>query len=128
MSEIETKPKEENDFNKELFNLNLDKVSLTHIKEMIKMSKNGPKYFIDLFDHYSKCRPHQHNVCKELVDCVYSCFPEQINEIQQNIRNTEILKFIIFPEEFQINENKEQKEMFSLLQKDDIDGFISFLS
>ena len=29
---------------------------------------------------------------------------------------------------FPINESKEQKEIFLLLQKDDIDGFISFLS
>ena len=37
-------------------------------------------------------------------------------------------KNCIFPEEFPKNENKEQQEMFLLLQNDDIDGFISFLS
>ena len=31
----------------------------------------------------------------------------------------------MFPEEFPIEENKEQKEMFLILQKDYIDGFIS---
>ena len=35
----------------------------------------------------------------------------------------------MFPEDFPIDESKEQqKEMFLLLQKDDIDGFVSFLS
>ena len=43
-------------------------------------------------------------------------------------KDTDILKFIIFPEEFPIIENKEQKEMFFILEKDDIDGFLSFLS
>ena len=33
----------------------------------------------------------------------------------------------MFPEEFPMNESK-QNEMFLLLEKDDIDGFISFLS
>ena len=34
------------------------------------------------------------------------CFPEIINELQHDIKeNTNLLKFIIFPEEFPINEN-----------------------
>ena len=37
-------------------------------------------------------------------------------------------KSIIFPEEPPIKENKEQNEMLLLLEKDDIYGFISFLS
>ena len=138
MSDIESKLKEENEFIKELFNSNGDEAQLQHLKEVIqnfiKQSKqtNFSNYLIGLLNFYSACRPHQQHFTKELVECIYSCFPEQINEIQQFIKsyNSEynFLKFIIFPEEFPMNESKEQKEMFLLLQKDDIDGFLSFLS
>ena len=127
----EMKLKEENENNKELFNFS--GFQLKHMKELftnyIRNSKNGLNYFISFLDFYSKCRPHQHTVSKELVECIYSCFSEEIEEIKQNIKeDTEVLTFIMFPEEFPINKNKEQNEMFLLLQKDDIDGFISFLS
>ena len=129
MNEIISKLNEENEFIRELFNLNGDETQLQQIKDIIQNSDNGPYYFIKLFDHYSFCRPNYHNISKALVECIYSCFPEQINEIQQNIKdNTYILQFTIFPEEFPRNKNKEQNKMFLLLQKDDIDGFISFLS
>ena len=132
MSEIESKLNEENENIKELFSFNGGKSQLKHIKEhfidFIKNSNNGSNYFIELLYHYSKCRPHQQHVSKELVECFYSCFPEQINEIQQKIKHAFLLKFIIFPEEFPIDENKEEKEMFLLLQKDDFVGFISYLS
>ena len=95
---------------------------------LIKNSKNGSIFFINLLDFYALRRPHNHHVPTELVECVYPCFPGQINEIQQNIKNASILKFIIFPEEFPINESEQQKEMFLILQKDDTDEFISFLS
>ena len=134
MNDIEKTLKEENENNKELFNLNGNEAQLKHIKEVfLKSVQRGSNYyyyyFIQLLEHYSQCRPRQHYISKELVECIYSCFPEQINEIQEYIKeDTDILKFIIFPEEFTINENKKHMEMFSLLQKDDIDGFISFLS
>ena len=132
MSEINSKLKEENENTKEIFDFNGDKSKLNHLKELftdlVKNSENGPDYFVDFLVYYSKCRPYQHTVSKILIECVYSCFPEQINEIQQEIKNTNFLKFVLFPEEFPINESEEQKEMFSFLQKDDIDGFISFLS
>ena len=130
MSDIESKMKEENEFNKELFNFN--GYEPQHLKELftrsLKNSINDPNSFIQLLDNYSKCRPDQHNISKELVECVFSYFPEQIYEIQQEIKQTKILKFIIFPEEFPRKGSKEQNEIFLLLQKDDIDGFISFLS
>ena len=128
MSEIETKLKEENEFIKELFNFNGNEAQLKNLKEMITNKQNSPNYFIQLLEYYSKCRPNHHNVSRELTECIYSCFQEQINEIQQYIRKTTkifkipyMLKFIMFPEEFPINENKEQQEMFSLLQIDDVD-------
>ena len=131
MSEIQIK--EMNESHKELFNFNGGEAQLNHLKEtftnLIKKSNNDSKDFINFLDFYSKCRPKQHDVLTALIDCIDSCFPEQINEIQQYIqRYTIILKYIMFPEEFPINESKEQKEIFSLLEKDDIDGFISFLS
>ena len=133
MSKSESKLKEENEITKGLFNFNGDETQLKPLREIlnnfIKISKNDSIYFIVLLEHYSKCRPNQQHVSRELVEYVYFCFPEQINDIQQYIKdNTYILKFIIFPDEFRIKENKEQNEMFLLLQKDDIDGFISFLS
>ena len=92
-------------------------------------TKHNLNYFIKILEFYSRCRPHQHNVSTELSKCIYSCYPEQINQIQQKIKdNTDVLKFIIFPEEFPMKENELRKEMFLLLQKDDIDVFISFLS
>ena len=170
MKRSESKLKEENENIKELFNFNGDEKTLKHIKEMITNSKNSPFYFINLLEIFSKSRPHQHNVCKELVNSIYSCFTERSNKIQQNIndlvdllnsysfsispqqfmpkelmdcvsssftektkeikqyikKSTDILKFIIFPEEFPLKEDKQQKEMFLLLEKDDINEFITF--
>ena len=127
-----SKLKEENEFLKELFNYNYNETPLEHLKEilsnLIKNSKNDSKYFFDLLEFYSLCRPYQQRVTRELIECVYSCFPEQLDEIQHTIKNTTFLKFIMFPEEFPIKGSKELKEMFLLLEKDDIDGFISFLS
>ena len=133
MNDIVSKLREENEVIKELFDFNGCTTQIKHLKEVftnfINNSNNCSYYFLQLLEYYSKFRPHQHNISKELTECIYSCFPEQINEIQQNIKeNTKILKFIIFPEEFPMNESKERNEMFSLLQRDDIDGFISFLS
>ena len=76
---------------------NGDKAQLKHLKEFfitfIIHSKQGPNYFIGLLE-YSKCRPHQQDISKELVECLYFCFPEQINEIQikkhQKHRNSQI--------------------------------------
>ena len=133
MSEIEAKLKEANDNSKELFNFNGYEAQQKNIKELfstyLRNSKNDINSFIRFIEHYSKCRPNLPNVSEELVECMFSCFPDQINIIQQNIRrDTLFLKLIIFPEEFLISENKEQDEMILLLQKDDIDGFFSFLS
>ena len=83
MSEIESSLNEENLFLKELFNFNRDKAQLAHLKDFIRNSKNDSTYFIDLLEIYSECRPNQQSVSRELVDCIYSCFPDQINEIQQ---------------------------------------------
>ena len=54
------------------------------------------------------------DVSRELVECLYYCFPEQIAEIQQNIKvKSYILKFVIFPEEFLKNmEAKNKKKCF----------------
>ena len=129
MSDFESQLKKENENIKRLFNYNGDETQLKLLTEYFNNSKNGPNFLIGFLENFSKRRPHQTDVSKELVKCVYSCFPEQILEIQQFIKeNTVVLKFIIFPEEYPINENKEQQEMFLLLQKDDIDGFIGFLS
>ena len=96
MSDIESKLNQENEFLKELFNSDSNKSKLNHLKELftdfVKNSENGPNYFVHFLDHYSKYRPHQHDVSKELVECIYSCFPEQINEIQQKIKSTAILE------------------------------------
>ena len=106
-----------------------DESQFKHLKEVflqfIKNFKIDSIDFINFINFYSQCRPLQYNISRELVGLVYSCFPEQIQEIQQKINRTNILKFIMFPEEFPIEENKEQKEMFLILQKDYIDGFIS---
>ena len=132
MTHNESKLQKENKFITELININGDEKQLQHFKEVftdfIINSQNVPKYFVDLLDHYSFCRPHQRHVSKELMGCVYSCFPEKINEIQKDIKKTNLIKFIMFPEEFPMNENKEQEKIFLLLEKDDVDGFISFLS
>ena len=132
MSGFESKLKEENENNKELFNFNANEAQSNDIQELftnsIKNSKNDSKIFVKFLEFYSKSRPSHQPVSRELVKCLYSCFLEQINDIQKDIKNTSFLKFIIFPEEFPMKESKEQKEMFLLLEKDDIDGFISFLS
>ena len=87
MNDIEWELKEVNEYIKELFNFNGGETQLKHFKETftnyINDSNNGPNYFIKLLDFYSQCRPHQckpqHNVSKELIECVSSSFPEQNN-------------------------------------------------
>ena len=93
MCNFESKLKEENEFYKELFNFNGGEKQLKLIKEDINDSKNDPKYFIELLNFYSKRRPPQQHISRELVECIYSCFPEQIDEIQQKIKKQKILKF-----------------------------------
>ena len=128
MSEIVLKFQKWNENIKDFFNFDGIETQPTHLKEFIQNSENAPQDFIDFLDIYSQCRTPRRHVTQELVECVYSYFPEQMNEIQQKIKNTHFLRFIVFPEEFPIDESKEQKEMFLLLQRDDIDEFISFLS
>ena len=133
MSEIDSKLKEENETIKTLFNLNGDEMPLAQLKEVfinfVKRSKNDLQYFIEFLNIYSSCRPQQQMVSKEFMEYLYFCFPEQINEIQGYFKDrTSYLKFIIFPEEIRIHANKKQIQLFTLLQKDDIDGFILFLS
>ena len=124
----------ENEFIKTLFNFTkIQEKSSSDLNNQflsfLQNSQNGPNYFIKLIDHYSFCRPQYHDLSQLFVKSIFSCFPETIEENKTFLKSqTYLLKFIIFPEEFPINENKELKEMFLLLQKDDIDGFISFLS
>ena len=120
---------------KELFNFNGDETQLQHLKQIFTNYlranlKNGPKYFINLLKYYSEWRPRQQHVSKELVQCVFDSFPPEIHdEIQQYCkRYTLILGIIIFPEDFPKGGNEEQDEMFLLLENDDVDGLISFLS
>ena len=111
MKKIEHELKENNETIKELFNFNGGESQLNHLIEIftnyIMNSKNGPKFFIDLLNFYSRCRLFHHGVSKKLTNYVFSCFPEQINEIQKYIKNANILKFIIFPEEFPIEVTKQ---------------------
>ena len=90
MSEFESKLKETNENNKGFFNFNGDETQLKHIKEVflndMNNSKNDPKHFIDLLNFYSKCRLNHQHVSIEIIECACSCFPEQINEIQQLIK------------------------------------------
>ena len=80
MSDTEYKLKETNKIHKDLFNSNGAETQLKNLKEVftrfIKNSKNRPDYFIKLIDYYSTCRPYHHNISKELIECVCSCFPD----------------------------------------------------
>ena len=103
-----------------IFKFNGGDPQLKHLKEVfthiINNSKKGPNEFIDLVNFYSRCRPNQHNISRELIECIYSSFTEQIDEIQQYIKQfTYLLKIIMFPEEFPVDEDEQQKEMFLLL-------------
>ena len=78
MSDIKSKLKKENEFIKQLFNINGGETQFKDLfTRYITNTKKGPKYLIKLLDFYSKCRPHQQNVSKELIECIYSCFPEK---------------------------------------------------
>ena len=131
MSDFESKLKEENETIKKIFNFNGDETQLQNLTEVLinyfKNSKNDLNFFITFVDFYSKCRPNQQFVSKELIEFVHCYFHGQFNEIQESIR-TKFIKFIIFPEELLFVENQPLQEMFLLLEKDDIDEFISFLS
>ena len=172
MSDIETRLQEENEKIKELFNFDGDESQLKQIKTSLKNSQNGPYYFVKLIDIYCKRRPKHNKVSRDLIESIYSSFPERTHEIQHHINelitllkrysiciplqehiseeviecvktsfseeikeieqyikdNTVFLKFIMFPDEFPINTNKEQNELFPLLQHDCINEFISFHS
>ena len=110
----ESRLKEETEKIKEIFNFNGDETQLQHIKEV----------FIYIIQNDFKSRPKYQNISRELVNCLCSCFPKKIKYIHDSISWKPILKFIIFPEQYPINEG----EMRLLLKNDDIDGFISFLS
>ena len=103
MSEIEPKLKEENEFIKELLKFNDNEKQLRKgvFIHFIETSKKDSKYFVDLLDFYSKCRPHQQRVSRDLVECVYICFPDQINEIQEYIKRSHLLRCIIFQKKLQ---------------------------
>ena len=124
----------ENEFIKTLFNFTkIQEKSSADLNNQflsfLQNSQNGPNYFIKLIDHYSLCRPQYHDLSKLFVKSIFSCFPETIEENKTFLKSqTYLLRFIIFPEEFPVKVSKEQQEMFLLLQKDDVDGFISFLS
>ena len=120
MNQIDQSLKEEYQFIKELFNFDDHETQLQDLKTIFtnfmksSSSKYSRNYFILLLDFYCRCRVNQHHVAKALLECIYSFFPDQINEIQQYIKSfslddTLILKFIIFPKEFPITENKKTK-------------------
>ena len=94
-NEIEAKLKQDNELFQELFSFNGVKDKLNHVKEMMKNSEKDPHFCMNLLDFYSLCRPNQQGVSKELIEFILSCFPEQINEIQQIVRKRDVLKFII---------------------------------
>ena len=101
------------------------------ILSFIQNSKNGPNYLIKLVDHFSLCRPHNPDLSKLFVKCIFFCFPETNEENKTFIKDrTEALKYFIFPEEFQQKPTngssqknqefeKKMKDLFSLLQEDD---------
>ena len=126
--------KEENEIVKEIFNSIGDETQLKHLIEIFtkyiqKDSRNGPNYFIQFLEHYSLCRPHQHHVSKQLMNCVNAYFPPK-NEAPPNYLNPQstLINIIMSTEDFTANQDKQQNEVFILLREDDIDGFISFLA
>ena len=124
MSNFDSKVKEENENIKELFNFNGDETQLKHIQEIIKKNESGYNYSIQLIEFYTICRPRQIPFSKQLVEYVFSCFPEHVNEIVENMKpRNQILNFVMFPEENLEDENKKQNEMFLFLQNDDVKGF-----
>ena len=106
---------------------------------LIQNSKNGPNFFIKLIDCYSFCRPHNPNFSKLFMKCLFLCFPQTLEESKKFIRQTKILKYLVFQEEFQQNKelinkysqggrfNKQQNDLFSIILKDDEKSFDTFL-
>ena len=75
---------------------------INKILSFIQNSKNGPSYFIKLIDHYSLCRIQHPDLSKLFVKCIFFCFLETTEQIKTFIKKqTEALKFILFPEELQ---------------------------
>ena len=117
MSEIESKLKERNDLIIELFNFKGDDSKHKHIKELfinfIKNSENCPIFFIDLLNFYSECQPLRQQICKEPNECVYSHFPQQLDKIQEYIKNTDRLKLSFF----QAHETKNKQKCVHFFKK-----------
>ena len=126
LSDIEN----ESEFIRTLFNFTKpqEKNSASRINlilTFIQNSKNGPNYFIKLIDRHSLCRPQHPDFSKLFVKCIFSCFPETEENKTFIKKQTEALKFIIFPDKFQQKTNK--TILLSLIQRDDDTSLESFL-
>ena len=142
----------ENELIKTLFNFSKfqEKNSAALINQILtflQTSKNGPDYFIKLIDYYSLCRPQYPNLSKLFVQSIFFCFPETTQQNKTFIKKqTEALKNIIFPEEFQQNTTnnpmkglkleflqkieeleKKMNDLSSLIENDDDDSLDSFI-
>ena len=106
----------ENEFTKTMFNFTQlqEKNSADRINKIlsfIQNSKNGPYYFIKLIDYYSLCRVQHPDLSKLFVKCIFFCYPETTEENKAFIKKqTEALKYIIFPEESQQKSSTESPQ------------------
>ena len=83
MSEIESQLKKENEIIKHIFDFNGDKTQIDIIKEIfinfIKNSENSLRFFLFFLNDYAIARPQLTHVSRELVYCIFICFPDNID-------------------------------------------------
>ena len=95
----------------------------------LENSSNDQFYFINLVNHYALSRPHQRSLPKIFMNHIFSRFQDKIDEIHEYIRQkTNLLKILIFPEDYdEEEEDSQENTVFSLISNDQIKNFISFL-
>ena len=107
----------ENDFIKDLFNSSGSDTEIERLKTVfqtfLKNSPNGPFYFVNLLKHFIHIRPKQVELAHQLLEYVFSVFPEIVEITPHNLD-----KYSKEPDDF--------KEMMSIILKEDVDALVSF--
>ena len=98
-------------------------------KNYIAESENGPYYFAMLLDYFSKMRPKLQSVCFPLKDCILEQFPSHKEHLFRfMLHATTSLRHCFNDEERAVFDSSDDGKLVSILQNDDIDGFIQFLA
>ena len=103
--------------------------SIKNFSRYIAQSNNDHFYQLSLLEELCKCRPRKKEFIKSLIQCVYSAFPEEKEEIDRNIpfRESGILWGLLNDKEKQLT-NSLDSSLFSAIVLDDVEMLISIFA